>query len=767
MTTADNHYYLNKAFDNEGKTYRIPTANTPRAWQNLHFSGIEEPCYYALFDNHGQGNSYFRDPQGNQSNLVNERFLYFKDLQSQKAWNIPGGPVPTAVKDYHCEFNLHDSTIASTMDDIRCSWNMFVPLNFIGEVWTVKVENKSNKTRKISVLSSYNPELKGYEVPFRYNKYVQRNAEIISGGKGMYLDNINPFKPKKLYNAYLQSSLEADAHCGLKQNLFGVWDNPATPVFAFETMEGPIIGSSWYSTLIMRHDLEIAAGESQEVIFLLGCADDKNQAEAFGTNISSEWVAAEKTKVNQYFDQLCSRFSVETGDTQLDAMMSYWTQKQVNSYLVHKKAFRDNLQVDMAYAAIDPQAAEDNLLDALSYLFEDGHAPHAFRPINTLQYSDKPAWVLLAVPEVIRETGDFSYLKKEIPFLSEDGKTQTANKSSVRDHLIRAMRFLANDVGPHGINLMHHADWNDGMDGLSRNGPGESAMVTLIFLAGLKETIAMAKATDDTELRKEATEIYEKLSKVANDLLWDGEWYIRGFDGLGNKVGSKSNKEGQIYLNSQSWALLAGIVPEERKKIMWKHIDERLESDYGMRLVDPVYSQYDENVGCMSAYMPGEGENGCYNHAAGFNIFASALSGRKEAAWRVFKTLMPGQKNNPVEQSQNEPYSFTNAVSLNPRILGLSGLPWRTGTSAWMYRNFTEGILGLQKDFAGLKVSPCLPAELKEFSAKRIFRGNTYNIRYKNSAKAPTEIFVNGEKLEGQHLPLGDNGTTWEVEVKS
>ena len=38
-----------------------------------------------------------------------------------------------------------------------------------------------------------------------------------------------------------------------------------------------------------------------------------------------------------------------------------------------------------------------------------------------------------------------------------------------------------------------------------------------------------------------------------------GDWYLAGWSDFGNPVGSKSNKEGQVYLNTQTWAALTGI----------------------------------------------------------------------------------------------------------------------------------------------------------------------------------------------------------------
>jgi len=765
----NNEAYLKDAFQDEGRRYRIDTPLTPRAWQNVHFSGIDEPVYYALFDNHGDGSAYFRDQAGNQAFLFHHRFLYLRDNDRGTVWNVAGGPVPAQVDNYRCDFTLADSEIASSCDGVDAQWRMFTPLGKVCEVWTLTLSNRSDVPRRLSVLTSVNPDLSGFDVPFRYNKYVQKNTEIMADGHGLYLDFLNPFKPDSLYNACFVSSHRPAALGGLQHDLFDSFQNPARPNFDFPTQDGPIIGSSYYASFLMRHDLALEPGESITLNYRVGAVHDREMAAEHHRCVSDpQAIEAEREEVVAYFRQLTESFTVETGDVQIDAIMSHWVKKQINSYLAHKKAYRDNLQVDLAFAAIDPKAAADNLLDALSYQYEDGHAPHAFRPVNTIQYSDKPAWILLAVPEVIRETGDPALLEVELPFLKPDGSGQTTERATVREHLVRAMRFLAEDTGPHGINRMHHADWNDGLDGLSRNGPGESGLVTLIFLAGLRETLALAEFCGDSALQQEAAEHYATFKERANQVLWDGAWYLRGFNGLGQKVGSAECEEGQIFLNPQSWAAMAGIASDEQLASIWENVDARLESAYGMHLCDPIYSKFDENIGCMSAYLPGWGENGCYSHAGAFWIFANCRAGRAEAAWRVFRKILPGAKENPVTQSQSEPYCFTNSIATNPRIAGISGLPWRTGTSAWMFRNFHEGILGIQKDFAGLRLQPRLPAEFSTLRAERRFRGNHYRFTFDHASGRGTGIerlTVNGEDWTKPHLPLAEPGAAWEVNI--
>ncbi len=206
---------------------------------------------------------------------------------------------------------------------------------------------------------------------------------------------------------------------------------------------------------------------------------------------------------------------------------------------------------------------------------------------------------------------------------------------------------------------MHHANWNDGLDGLSRQGPGESALSPQMLLTGRK-IVALADAVADTSMRDEAQNLHTLFSLRVNKDCWEGAWYLRGFDGQGHKVGSDSCEEGKIFLNFQSWAVIAGIANTECQKGLWTEVDRRLETPLGMHQATPVYLQYQENIGCMSAQLPGYAENGRYNHAGGFCVLANCLSGRAEYAWELFRKILPGGPQNRVEQSGNAPYCFTN-----------------------------------------------------------------------------------------------------------
>ncbi len=89
-----------------------------------------------------------------------------------------------------------------------------------------------------------------------------------------------------------------------------------------------------------------------------------------------------------------------------------------------------------------------------------------------------------------------------------------------------------------------------------------------------------------------------------------------------------------------------------------------------------------------------------------------------------------------------------------------------TGSGGWSYFTATYHILGIKPDFDSLTVDPCIPADWKEFSVSRVFRGATYEINVKNPSgkmKGVSEIYIDGSKAD--KIPVFEAGTTHKVTV--
>lgn len=111
--------------------------------------------------------------------------------------------------------------------------------------------------------------------------------------------------------------------------------------------------------------------------------------------------------------------------------------------------------------------------------------------------------------------------------------------------------------------------------------------------------------------------VYHRLQNVVNEIAWDGEWYIRAFKDNGEPLGTHKAKQGKIFINSQSWAIISGIAPKERADKCIRSVKTHLLRDYGIQIVAPAYRKVEEDVGLISRCVPGKKENGAiFNHAS-------------------------------------------------------------------------------------------------------------------------------------------------------
>ncbi len=99
------------------------------------------------------------------------------------------------------------------------------------------------------------------------------------------------------------------------------------------------------------------------------------------------------------------------------------------------------------------------------------------------------------------------------------------------------------------------------------------------------------------------------MKDTLNKVTWDGSWYLRGFTDDGDPIGSSKNKEGQIYLETQAWAVMSGVAEGERAKKCMDSVKKYLATEYGIMLMTPPYSKFYPEYGSISRLSAGaEGE---------------------------------------------------------------------------------------------------------------------------------------------------------------
>ena len=729
----------------------------PRKWENIHYNQVAEHEIYAAITNIGDGIVKVRDGAGCDMTLVayDCRYVYIRDEDSGTVFNPAGAPTPQAVTDYSCRFYAAKTEIRGTCEGLRATQRVFVPREHPIEVTTLFLENTTERTRHLSVFAYAMFQLTGCGPEGGYvgkDNFAEVHPEI----GGVFVTNRNTFVPTDRFKGYLVTLNDFRNGNGYRDHFLRSEFSVGTPriLWGWNCDGRPGVGGDCAATVQLT--FEIPPHSSYRADFLLGQAANVAEVAQVRQAFSPEII-------DRMCDEQCAieakraaTFQVQTGNPNYDALMNSFVKKALYSYNINKSGFRDNLQNDQALAMADYDTAEKNLLRALSSQYANGCVPHGFRPLNRLQYSDKPAWMLLAVPALIKESGNFSLLQERVPFF------ESSEVGSVWEHMRRAVHFLSTDLGVNGLVNQRHADWNDGLEATREAGERESIMVSQQLCYGLLEMEDLARRSGDDAVAHEMRELYTVFADRINAVAWDGEWYARTLCGDGYHIGSHTNEEGKIFINSQSWAVLSRIAPPERAAQCMNSLESLLGTKVGYRLCAPSFTKYDPRVGNMSNSMPGAAENGgCYNHAAGFKGVADCMLGRAENAWETFVRVAPDNPDNPISHSGSEPFSFNNCYTTTPYNYGNAGYAWRTGTTSWFTVLLVEWILGARRGYDGLLIDPCLSAKLPHAAVRRTFRGAVYDIALDNTAgrcHGAQQIRVDGQLITGTTLPLFSEG---------
>jgi cellobiose phosphorylase len=348
------------------------------------------------------------------------------------------------------------------------------------------------------------------------------------------------------------------------------------------------------------------------------------------------------------------------------------------------------------------------------------------------------------IASYLRETGDWSVLDEKAPFVDDP------THAPLREHVARAFRYSFGRFSPRGLPLIGAGDWNDGLSAAGLEEKGESIWLGH-FLAGLLADWAeIAARTGDVAQAGEYRQRREALVTAINAHGWDGQWYLRGTLDDGTPFGCAANRVGRIYLNAQTWAVLADVAPPERAEVCMAAVKAHLVSEAGALLLAPAYDTPVPEIGYITRYAPGLRENGgVYTHAATWAIAAAAKVRDAELVGQLLEAINPVHKD--PERYWAEPFVLPgNVDGPDSPLHGRAGWTWYTGSAAWLHRVVTHWVLGVRPEWDGLRLDPCLPPGWPGARLTRPWRGATYEIEIVRDAAAPPVAAVT---LDGLRLP--------------
>ena len=371
--------------------------------------------------------------------------------------------------------------------------------------------------------------------------------------------------------------------------------------------------------------------------------------------------------------------------------------------------------------------------------------------------ADDALWLVASIVQYIRETGDLSFADQVLTYA--DG-----GEGTVYEHMQRILDFSARQVGRNGICKGLRADWNDCLN----LGGGESAMVSFLHYWALGHFTALAERLGREEDAARYREMAGGVKETAQRVLWDGKWYIRGITAENRKIGTRQDAEGRVHMESNTWAVLSGVADRERGLSAMDSVDEYLYTEYGLLLNAPSFRTVDDSIGFVTRVYPGLKENGAiFSHPNPWAWCAEAVLGRGSRAMKFYNALCPALQNDKIEVRESEPYTYCQfVVGRDHTAFGRARHPFMTGSAGWAYYAATQYLLGVRPDFDGMTIDPCVPADWKEFSVVRKWRGAEYRIHVTNPdgvEKGIASLRMDGKEVSV--LPVLPAGSVCQVEA--
>jgi cellobiose phosphorylase len=796
----------------------ITRPDTPLPWIN--YLGSED--YFAIISNTAGGYSFYRDARlrrltryryNNAPFDLGGRYIYLRDSSTGDYWSPSWQPTTSELEDYRCRHGLGYTTIGSRRSGIEAETTYFVPLGETLEIWRTRVTNLREEPVELSLFSSV--EFCLWDAQDDATNF-QRNFSIgeVEVDDGVIYHKTE-YRERRNHFAYFACSAELAGFDTQRDSFLGPyrsWDRPMVVELGRSTNS---IAHGWAPCGSHHVKLALQPGETREIVFLLGYAENEQEAK-FEPNgdinkravrqiidryLQADEVEAAFGRLSEYWSGLLGVMQVSTPSEDTDRMVNIWNAYQnVVTFNMSRSAsfyesgigrgmgFRDSNQDLLGFVHMLPGRARQRILDISATQLPSGGAYHQYQPLTKRGndaigsgFNDDPLWLILAVAAYIKETGDVAILDEEIPYDNQPG-----TESPLYEHLQRALQYTLDRLGPHRLPLIGRADWNDCLNlNCFSETPGESFQTTenkeggvaeSVFIAGLLG-LAAAELADIAERRghQEQALSYrserEKMDEAVRRYGWDGEWFLRAYDYFGETVGSKRNEEGQIFIEPQGMCVMAGIgLDDGTAQRALASVAERLATPHGIVLLNPAFTRYHVELGEISSYPPGYKENaGVFCHSNPWVMIAETLVGNGDRAFDYYLRINPSAREEVAELHRCEPYVYPQMIAgKDAPTHGEAKNSWLTGTAAWNYVAITQWILGIRPEYDGLRIDPCLPSQWEGFETVRRFRGAIYRIKVRKGrgiSGRVASLTVDGQGVEGTVVPLAPEGTEVMVEA--
>lgn len=789
-------------FDNAAREYVIDRVDVPVSWTN--YLGTESTG--TVISQNAGGYMFHESPENHRITRFRANgvpldrpghYVYLRDDDSGDYWSVSWQPVgkPLDRAKYVCRHGLSYSSFLCDYDDIHARQTLFIPRGEAVELWDVTLRNTGSETKRISLFPYCEFSFNLIEID---NQNFQMSMYCCGSSYGDSVIEIDNFYNPSMFH-FLTANFDPDGFECLRDGFIGPYRTETNPLGVERGLleGGSELGNNHCGALHKRFVIE--PGQEVRAVIMLGVGD-RTEGKRLRAKFSDFGaVDAAFERLREYWRDKYERLQVSTPNGNMDTMLNTWNLYQAETNVVFSRfasfvevggrtglGYRDTAQDAMCVPNTNPSKCRQRLVELCRGLTSMGYGLHLFDPaafdpdrpkvpafksptvkpeqkLSDLVHgledtcSDDALWLVPAICEYVKETGEFSFVDQVVTYA--DGGDGT-----VYDHMRRILDFSAEQVGATGICKGLRADWNDCLN----LGGGESALVSFLHYWALRSFVDLAEyyGRDDDAARY--AQVAERVRQACESVLWDKDWYIRGITRNGVRIGTSEDPEGKVHLESNAWAVLSGVARGERARKAMDAIDAYLYSEWGLHLNAPSYGTPNDDIGFITRVYKGIKENGAiFSHPNPWAWVGDAMLGNGDRAMKFYDALCPARQNDRIEVRQAEPYSYCQFVmGRDHSAFGRARHPWLTGSAGWAYYAATHYMLGVRPDFDTLIVDPCVPSSWGGFTVVRFWRGAKYIVSVTNPShvqKGVRELRLNGEPV--RVVPCMEEGSINLIDV--
>ncbi|RMD84015.1 MAG: glycosyl transferase, partial [Lentisphaerae bacterium] len=461
-------------FDDQHREFVITTPKTPFPWIN--YLGCEQ--FFALSSHTAGGYAFFRDARlrritrfryNNVPVDAGGRCFYFRDGDDGTLWSPAWLPVKSDLDSFECRHGLGYTTISATKNDIASELLLLVPLGHNCEIQRLRLRNCSNRPRNLTVFSMI--EFCLWNAMDDMTNF-QRNwstGEVEVEDRAIY--HCTEYRERRNHYAFYSVNVPVAGFDTDRESFLGPYGSFQDPEVPRQGTSRNSIAHGWAPIASHAVELQLAPGESKDLIFLLGYVEnppaekwespgviEKSRARALQQKFSaSQAVDDALQELRSHWQSLLERFQLHHGDERLCRMVNIWNPYQVmvtfnmsrsasyfESGIGRGMGFRDSNQDLLGFVHMIPERARERILDLAATQFEDGGAFHQYQPLTKRGnhelgggFNDDPLWLIASTAAYLRETGDWTILDEAVPFENDPSRC-----ASLLEHLKRSFHHV-------------------------------------------------------------------------------------------------------------------------------------------------------------------------------------------------------------------------------------------------------------------------------------------------------------------------------------